>query len=158
MKPHDRGYVAKWSLRITTAPPDSRSAPPGTGADPSTGTADGRPGSRPRPPGVTSTRPGSRATQVRRGADVVAALSEPWTRPADEGHRLPRAQGSTRQVPATVTWRPGTLRVVVDPRRRLRAHTTYEAVTPSVTDVAGNPLDQSRPGRAAAETWRFTTH
>ena len=49
---------------------------------------------------------------------------------------------------------------MVDPRRRLRAHTTYEAViTVAVTDVAGNRLDQ-RPAVAGLQqkTWRFTTN
>ena len=68
-------------------------------------------------------------------------------------------KGSTRHVPATLTWRPGTLRIVIDPQRRLRPHTTYRAViTTKVTDVAGNRLDQ-KPATAGMQqkTWLFTT-
>jgi Bacterial Ig-like domain len=68
-------------------------------------------------------------------------------------------KGSTRHVPATISWRPSSLRVVIDPRRRLRQHTAYRAVvTAAVTDIAGNRLDQ-QPGVAGPQekTWRFTT-
>jgi len=68
-------------------------------------------------------------------------------------------KGTTRHLPAAVTWAPGTRRIVIDPAKRLRAGTTYRAVvTTAVTDLAGNRPDQN-PAKAGLqpETWRFTT-
>jgi hypothetical protein len=68
-------------------------------------------------------------------------------------------RGSTRHVAATVSWQPGTRTVVIDPRTRLRAGTTYRAVvTTAVTDLAGNRLDQDgRKAGLQAKAWQLTT-
>lgn len=100
-------------------------------------------------PRVTSTTPAARARKVRRGIDVRAGLSEP-VRPVTVGRPTAYlvAKGSTRRVRATVGYVRGV--VVIDPRRRLGAHTTYRVVlTPGIRDLAGNPLPRT--------TWRFTT-
>ncbi len=58
------------------------------------------------------------------------------------------AKGSTKHVRATVGYRGGA--VVVDPKRKLREHTTYRVViTSGIRDLAGNAL--------VGTTWRFTT-
>jgi subtilisin-like proprotein convertase family protein len=156
-----RGYVAQWSLRITTADPQAPSPSPSPSSAPTPGpTPTAGPAADLTAPRVSSIRPGSRATGVPRAAAIVAAFSEALD-PASVTRATVylRRLGSTRRVPAIVTWRPGSLRVVVDPRRRLRGHTTYTAVvTGSVTDLAGNRLDQ-KPAVAGLQpkVWRFTT-
>ena len=145
------GGILGWSLDITTTDPAAPTPTPTPTASPDADVAH---------PRVTSTLPGPRATGVRRGADVVATVSEAVNPTTLTGARVYlQRKGSTRRVPATLTWRPGTLRIVIDPKRRLRARTTYRAViTTAVTDVAGNRLDQ-KPARGGLQqkTWRFTT-
>jgi subtilisin-like proprotein convertase family protein len=151
-----RGSLGGWSLRISTADapapgtPTTDPAPTPTGG----GTADTR------HLRVSATNPGTGATGVRRGADVVATLDEAVRRATVTGASAYLVRkGTTRHVPAGVTWQSTTKRIVIDPSRRLRAGTTYRAViTTAVKDLAGNRLDQE-PTKAGLQrkTWRFTT-
>jgi subtilisin-like proprotein convertase family protein len=152
------GAMSGWSLRITT----DGAAPTPTGSPTTpvpTPTASGVRGDT-TSPRVASTRPETSATAVRRGADVTATLTEavrPGTVTRATAYLV--RKGTSKHLPATVTYRPGTRQVVIDPARRLRAHTTYRAViTTAVKDRAGNRLDQN-PTKAGLQpkTWRFTT-
>ena len=153
-----RGVLGGWSLRITTndpAPSPTPTTPTTAAPTPTAGGAGDT-----RHPQVSSTNPRKSADGVRRGADVVANLDEAVRRSTVTGSNafLVR-KGSTRHVAATVTWEPGTRRVVIDPSKRLRAGTTYKAVvTTAVTDLADNRLDQN-PTRTGLQpkSWRFTT-
>jgi subtilisin-like proprotein convertase family protein len=154
-----RGVLGGWSLRITTNDPAPSPTPTATPTPTPTPTAGGGAGDT-RHPRVGSTSPRKAADGVRRGADVVATLDEPVRRATVTGRSAYLvAKGTTRHLAATVTWAPGTRRVVIDPAKRLRAGTTYRAVvTTRVTDLAGNRLDQN-PAKAGLQpkTWRFTT-
>ena len=146
-----RGYVADWSLRITTTDPVTPSPTP-------TSTPTQTPTTDTLHPRVESVRPGGRA--VRRGATIVATLDE-RLRPGSVNRATAYLvrKGSTMRVRAKVTWSAGTNRLVIDPKRPLRAGTTYTAmVTTAVTDLAGNRLDQD-PGKTGLQPkrWRFTT-
>ena len=100
-------------------------------------------------PRVTSIQPQARAAGIRRGATVTATLSEPVTTASvtrRSAYLVPK--GSTRRVRASVRYVGGT--VVIDPRRKLREHTTYRVVlTSGIRDLAGNALVRT--------SWRFTT-
>jgi hypothetical protein len=49
-------------------------------------------------------------------------------------------------------------KIVVDPRRRLAAGTTYQVrIRRGVKDLAGNRLDQRSRAGNQAKVWRFTT-
>jgi subtilisin-like proprotein convertase family protein len=137
------GYIYDWSLHITTADPVVPQPPVDT--------------SHPR---VESTRPEIRETGVARGASVLATVTERLRAESVKGATAYLVRkGGTRRVPATVSWRPETWRIVVDPTRRLRARTTYVVVvTTGVRDLAGNRLDQNR-AKAGLQPmrWRFTT-
>ena len=134
----DAGTLDGWSLRIEA-----------TGPVPDT--------SHPR---VRRTVPGARATGAQRAADIVAVLDEPVRRPTvSAATAYVVRKGTTRHLPATVTWEVDTRRIVIDPNRPLRPGTSYRVVVTSrVTDLAGNGLDQDRtkPGVQAAR-WLFTT-
>jgi subtilisin-like proprotein convertase family protein len=150
------GELSGWSMRITTTGP----AGPTPSPTPTTGGGTAGGGADTESPRVSSTRPSAAAKAVRRGADVTATLSEP-VRPGTVTRAtayLVRTGGS-KHLAATVTYRPGTRQVVIDPAKRLRAHTTYRAViSTAVKDLLGNRLDQN-PTRTGlqAKTWRFTT-
>ena len=143
------GITSGWSLEITTADPTGTPTPTAGGAGGDTAS-----------PRVAATRPGTSAKAVRRGADITATLTEaarPGTVTRATAYLV--RKGSTKRLAATVTYRPGTRQVVLDPAKRLRAGTTYRAViTTAVKDRAGNRLDQD-PTRTGlqAKTWRFTT-
>ena len=142
------GGFLRWTLRITTTDPVTPTPTPTT----PTGAPDTQ------SPQVESVLTKGKA--VRRGADVVAIVDEAL-RP---GSVKPATvyllrKGSQRHVRATVTWLPGTLRVVVNPRKKLAPGTTYVAVvTTAVTDAAGNRLDQDRSKAGnQPKRWRFDT-
>ncbi len=111
-------------------------------------------------PRVRKHRPGAGATRVDRAANVVVMLDEaarPKTVSAATAYVV--RKGTTRRVPAVVTWESDTRRIVVDPNRSLRPHTTYRVVvTTKVADLAGNRLDQdaTRAGLQRS-SWKFTT-
>ena len=149
-----RGSLAGWSLRITTAGPSPAPTTPAP-----TPTAGGTSGDT-TSPRVASTRPGTSAKAVRRGADVTANFTEAVRRASlTRSSAYLVRKGSTKHLAATVTYRPGTKQVVIDPSKRLRAGTTYKAVvTTAVKDLAGNRLDQNlAKAGLQAKTWRFTT-
>ena len=148
-----RGSLAGWSLRITTADP---AGPTGT---PSPTPTAGGTGGDTAGPRVASTRPAAAAKAVRRGADVTATFTEAVRRASlTRSSAYLVRKGSTKHLAATVTWQPGTKRVVIDPAKRLRAGTYKAVVTTAVKDRAGNRLDQN-PAKAGLQpkTWRFTT-
>ena len=157
-----RGVLGGWSLRITTNDPAPSQTPSPTQTPTTTPTPTPTAGGAgdTRHPRVGSTSPRKAADGVRRGADVVATLDEAVRRSTVTGSSAYLVRkGSSRHVAATVTWQPGTRRIVVDPTARLRPGTTYRVVvTTAVKDLAGNRLDQD-PGRAGlqAKAWRFTT-
>jgi subtilisin-like proprotein convertase family protein len=151
--PGGLGEIKGWSLRITTTSTVPTSTPTPTAG------SGGRAGDTVSPR-VSSTRPVAGAKAVRRGADVAATFDEAVRRATvtDSSAFLVR-KGSTRHLAATVTYRPATRQVVIDPARRLRAHTTYRAViSTAVKDRAGNRLDQN-PTKTGLQpkTWRFAT-
>ncbi|HET8970144.1 MAG TPA: Ig-like domain-containing protein, partial [Candidatus Nanopelagicales bacterium] len=157
-----RGVLGGWSLRITTNDPAPSQTPSPTQTPTTTPTPTPTAGGAgdTRHPRVGSTSPRKAADGVRRGADVVATLDEAVRRSTVTGSSAYLVRkGSSRHVAATVTWQPGTRRIVVDPTARLRPGTTYRVVvTTAVKDLAGNRLDQD-PGRAGLQgkAWRFTT-
>jgi subtilisin-like proprotein convertase family protein len=144
------GRLDSWYLKITTV--DAPTAPVVVTEQP-TVTANAS-------PRVISTRPAARTTGVRRGADVTATGSERLRASTVTGRSVYLVRrGSTTHVRATVSWRPDTDQIVVDPRKRLRGRTTYLVViTTAVKDVAGARLDQD-PAKDGLQrkTWRFTT-
>jgi len=144
------GQLDSWYLRISTV--DAPTTPVVVTQDP-TVTANAH-------PRVTSTRPAAKETGVRRGADVTAKVSERLRASTVTGRSVYLVRpGSTTHLRATVTWRPDIQRIVVDPRRALRARTTYlVVVTTAVKDSTGLRLDQD-PGRTGLQrkAWRFTT-
>ena len=157
-----RGVLGGWSLRITTndpapSPTPTSTATPTTTPTPAPTASDAGDTRHPR---VSSTSPRQGASGVRRGADVVATMDEAVRRATVTGSSAYLVRkGTNRHVTATVTWQPGTKRVVIDPAKRLRADTTYRVVvTTAVKDLAGNRLDQN-PTKAGlqAKAWRFTT-
>jgi hypothetical protein len=142
------GGFLRWTLRITTTDPVTPTPTPTTPTTP----ADTQ---KPRVESVLT-----KGKAVRRGANVVAIVDEAL-RPGSvkQATVYLLRKGSQRHVRATVTWVPGSLRVVIDPRKKLEAGTTYVAViTTDVTDAAGNRLDQDRI-RAGNQPkrWRFNT-
>ena len=134
----DAGTLDGWSLRIEAEGP----VPDTTG------------------PRVRRTVPHPDATRVQRLADIVAVVDESLRRSTVTGANAYLVRkGSTRHLPATVTWEADTRRIVIDPNRPLRAGSTYRVVvTTKVSDLSGNGLDQDR-GRAGLQrhVWRFTT-
>lgn len=103
-------------------------------------------------PTVTAVSPASRATRVSTSANVLATFSEPMhastiTRTTV---RLVR-RGTTRAVPAVVSYDASARRAILNPSGALARGATYTAtVTTRARDLAGNPL-------AAARSWSFTT-
>jgi subtilisin-like proprotein convertase family protein len=158
------GSLDGWSLRITTndpAPSPTPTAPTPTAPSPTpTAGGSGGAGADGTAPRVAATRPASSTTAVRRGADITATLTEaarPGTVSRSTAYLV--RKGSSKHLAATVTYRPGTRQVVIDPATRLRGHTTYRAVvTTAVKDRAGNRLDQDATKTGLqAKAWRFTT-
>jgi hypothetical protein len=151
---HAGGWLTGWSLRLsTTDPAPPPSTPPALTPGPTAATDT-------TAPHVTGHRPAGTATGVKTGADVRATFSEAMRRASLTGStvRLVRAH-STRSVPATVTYDARLHRVVLDPTRALRHHTTYRVVvTTGAKDLAANRLDQN-PSRAGAQrvSWTFRT-
>jgi subtilisin-like proprotein convertase family protein len=112
-------------------------------------------------PRVTRTWPAARSSRVRRGHAVRAQFTKPVT---TGGARLTSLAkvfrvGSSRPIPATVTYHPSLAIVRVEPLHPLRPGTRYRVVmTTGFRDPAGNRVDQdpAKAGRQPA-TWRFTT-
>ncbi len=145
---HDAGTLDGWSLRISAQGEPGPTAPTPTPRGDTTH------------PRVESRWPRATATRVGRIADVIAVFDEPLRpRTVRKATAYVVRRGSTRHIPALVTWDPALVRIVIDPERRLAPRTTYRVViTTAVTDRAGNRLDQDRrkPGLQRA-SWRFTT-
>jgi len=125
---------AGWSLRITT-----------TGS------------SAPR---ISSTKPATHATGVKRSADIRAVASKALKPSTVTGKTvyLTRA-GSSRHLPATISYLAGSRTILIDPSRRLKAGTKYRVVvTTDVRDTAGHRLDQD-PSTTGIQpkTWKFRT-
>jgi subtilisin-like proprotein convertase family protein len=110
-------------------------------------------------PRVRSTRPGWRATGVRRGANIRAVLEEA-VRPGTVSRSTVRLTeiGTRTAVRVRVRYVAAKRKIVVDPRRRLAAGTTYQVrIRRGVKDLAGNRLDQRSRAGNQAKVWRFTT-
>jgi hypothetical protein len=151
-----RGYRSSnyWVTPLWRALPDSGPSPTPT-ATPTT-----TPTTGPKAPRVISASPARGAHGVRIGKKVEVRFSEPLRRASltSSSVRLLRRQGS-RPVAATLTYRKGSRRVILDPLARLhRARSFRVVVTTSVRDVAGDRLDQNptKAGRQAAR-WTFRT-
>lgn len=126
---------------------------PGTPPDP---TADQK------APRVTSTVPSGDAKQAKVGtrAKVKVSFSEP-VRPTTITRTTVRLLVGRKATPvkARLRYHADRHRVVLTPRRALRAATTYRVtVTTRIKDLAGNRLDQV-PGKAGLQkaTWTFRT-
>ena len=66
--------------------------------------------------------------------------------------------GAARKVGAKVSYLPAKHKIVVKPRSKLAAGTTYKVkVKTPVEDLAGNPLDAKPGHRAQPVTWTFRT-
>ena len=124
-----------------------------TASDPKTVTVDTT------KPEVITAGPAARAAGTSPGSNVTAVFSE-MMRPGTIDRttfKLVR-KGTTRAVPAEVTYNAATRKAVLDPARDLKRGAVYWAtVTKRVEDLAGNALDQD-PNRAGAQqkAWSFT--
>jgi hypothetical protein len=101
-------------------------------------------------PSVVRVSPTSRATGVSPRANVMASFSEVMSEATANSAnvRLVRS-GTTRAVPATVTYDATKMRVTLNPSAKLRPGVRYTAtVTAGAEDLAGNPL-------SARKTWSF---
>lgn len=111
-------------------------------------------------PRVRRSIPQPHAKRVNRYADMVAVLDEPVRRrTVSAATAYVVRRGTTRHLPATVSYEADTHEIVIDPNRPLRRGTVYRVVvTTKVTDRAGNRLDQdaTKPGYQRS-AWRFTT-
>ena len=140
------GFIsAGWSLQIETSSGDGDGA---GGAGDITA------------PWITVTAPASHAHGVRRSADLRAAASENLRSDTVTVKNVYlRRVGSSRHIPAKVSYLAAAHTIVLDPSRRLRSGTRYQVVVAtSVLDAAGNRLDQD-PATAGAQkkSWRFRT-
>jgi subtilisin-like proprotein convertase family protein len=154
---HAGGWLTGWSLHLsTTDPAPPPATPPATTPGPTAATA----ASDHTAPYVTGRTPGTATTSVRTGASIRATFSEAMRRASLTGTTVQlRRAHSTRTVPATVTYDARRHRVVLDPTRALRHHTTYRVVvTTGAMDLAANRLDQN-PSRTGAQrvSWTFRT-
>jgi subtilisin-like proprotein convertase family protein len=112
-------------------------------------------------PRVTRTSPAAGSSRVRRGRAVRAQFSEPVTPGAASLWSLAKVFriGSSRPIPATVTYNRALAIVRVEPLHPLRPGTRYRVVmSTGFRDIAGNRADQdaTKAGRQPA-MWRFTT-
>lgn len=110
-------------------------------------------------PKVVGAGPTAGSREVSPGAKVTAAFSEPMAPGTvdDATFGLVR-KGTTRAVPAEVTYNAATGKAVLDPTRSLKRGAVYRAtVTTGAQDLAGNGLDQV-PNRAGDQqkAWSFT--
>ncbi len=92
-----------------------------------------------------STVPSSGATGIAPGANVKATFSKAMTAATVTGSTFKLyKKGSTTKVAASVTYDPTLHRATLNPANALLRGRTYKAVvTTSVTDTAGNGLDQN---------------
>jgi FtsP/CotA-like multicopper oxidase with cupredoxin domain len=101
-----------------------------------------------RRPRIVARTPDLEATGVRRSAKVSITLSEPVTGVSSSSVLL-RVAGGLR-VPADVTYHNAGRRIVLEPRRPLKAGTRYSVrITKAIRDASGN--------RVVPEKWSFTT-
>jgi hypothetical protein len=109
-------------------------------------------------PGVRKTEPSRGATGVRRGATIKVKATEALDPASVDRHAVVVKQGSSRKVGVKISYRPAKHRIVVKPKSKLAAETTYKVkLRTTVEDLAGNPLD-AEPGRKAQPfTWTFRT-
>ena len=63
--------------------------------------------------------------------------------------------GRSGKVAVKLTYNAKNRAIVLTPKRRLEAGTTYVVVVKGVRDLAGNTWDQ-KPGKAGAQALRFT--
>jgi subtilisin-like proprotein convertase family protein len=151
---HAGGWLAGWSLHLSTTDPAPPPATPPATTPGTTAATDHT------APFVTRRTPVTVTTGVGTGATIRARFSEAMRRASLTGTtvKLVRAH-RTRAVPATVTYDARRHRVVLDPVHALRHRTTYRVVvTTGVKDVAGNRLDQD-PTRTGGQpvSWTFRT-
>jgi hypothetical protein len=109
-------------------------------------------------PRVVGAVPAVGSKEVSRGAKVTATFSEQMG-PAsidDATFELVR-KGTTRAVPAEVTYNAAAKKAILDPTKSLKRGAVYRAtVTTGAEDLAGNGLDQA-PDRAGEQrkAWSF---
>ena len=92
-------------------------------------------------------------------ANVTATFSETMNEASVEapGTFTLKKSGSTKAIPARVTYDPNTKKATLDPTKKMRSGATYIAkVTTAAKDSAGNTLDQNS-GTAGNQpkSWRF---
>jgi hypothetical protein len=114
-------------------------------------------------PRVTSTTPANNAPSVARGTNVTATFSEAMKKntinPTTFTLVRKNSDGTTTPVAATLTYKAGVMKAILDPDANLNAGSTYIAkITTGAKDLAGNRLDQD-PATAGnqAKSWKFTT-
>ena len=101
-------------------------------------------------PSVVRVSPAHRATGVSPRTNLVASLSEVMGEATVNRATVKLVRGgTTRAVPATVTYDATTMKATLSPSAKLRPGTRYTAtVTAGAEDLAGNPL-------SASKTWSF---
>ncbi|RYU10649.1 Ig-like domain-containing protein [Nocardioides iriomotensis] len=111
------------------------------------------------PPEVKKVKPARGATGVRRDARITLKLTEALDPASVDRHSVVLKEAASKKVRAKVTYLPGKHKIVVKPKSKLAAETTYKVkVRTTVEDLAGNPLDATKPGhRSHALTWKFHT-
>jgi hypothetical protein len=105
-------------------------------------------------PVVTTTQPASRATGVRRKANITATFSEAVTGIPTKAAATPNVTLTRTSTGATFRsvagYQKKTRKVTLNPTGTLRARTTYTVTLRSgIKDTAGNPL--------TTKAWTFTT-
>ena len=101
-----------------------------------------------RGPRVVSRTPDAGARGVRRNANIKVVFNEPMVAMTSQAVVLKVAGG--RRIRAEVTYNAAARRMVINPRRPLRANTRYHVrLTRKIRDASGN--------RLTAQGWSFTT-
>ena len=110
-------------------------------------------------PKVVGAGPTAGAKEVPPGAKVTAAFSEGMGEDTvDETTFTLVRKGTTRAVPAEVSYSAAAKKAILDPAKSLMRGAVYRAtVTTGAEDLAGNGLDQD-PNRASEQrkAWSFT--
>ena len=111
-------------------------------------------------PAISSTVPSSGARNAGIRANIKATANEALqAATVTKANAFVVVAGTTKHLRATVTWKPATRTVVIDPTRALAHDTRYKVtITTALLDLAGNPLDQNKTKSGLQKkTWKFTT-
>ena len=110
-------------------------------------------------PKVGRTAPAAGASGVAVGRTVAARLTEGAAgRTVSVSSAYLTRLGSTTKVRAVVRYDASRRRITINPRSDLAGATTYRVtISTTVTDLAGNKLDQSTRKGLQPKRWTFTT-